>query len=89
MQQQPSSPMLHEGNVSFFSKTLSPEVPISEELMGMRNSAHKKFVPAVDRARQDDSKQDGETSSAENLGKAGWILSELALRLVDLSKKRG
>jgi hypothetical protein len=79
----------YEDKISFFSRTLHPEVEISEELMKLRESAHKKFVPAVDRARQDDAKQQRETSGAENLGKAGWILSELALRLVDLSKKRG
>ena len=54
----------------------------------MRSFAHKKFMAAINRANDDDDKQLGFTSSAANLGTAGWLLTDLALRVAELSVKK-
>jgi hypothetical protein len=56
--------------------------------MELREFAHKKFIPAIKRARDDDDNQDTFTSTAGNLGMAGWILTELALRVAELADKK-
>jgi hypothetical protein len=64
------------------------EVKLSEGRMGLREFAHKKFIPAIKRAKDDDDAQEVFTSSAGNLGTAGWVLTELALRVAELADKK-
>ena len=64
------------------------EVKLSAERTGLREFAHRKFMPAIKRASNDDDAQGTFTSSASNLGTAGWILTELALRVAELSDKK-
>lgn len=65
------------------------EVKLSDERTNLREFAHRKFIPAIKRAKDDDDAQDTFTSTAGNLGTAGWILTELALRVAELSDKKG
>jgi hypothetical protein len=83
-----SSPhALHE-EAPTLAKKVSMEVPLSQERMEYRELAHRQFVPAIKRARDDDDAQETFTSTAANLGKAGLVLSELALRIAELAEKR-
>ncbi len=84
----PSPQVTHDENTTLLSKTLRPAVELSPELMELREFAHKKFIPAIKRARDDDDNQDTFTSAAGNLGLAGWMLSELALRVAELADKK-
>jgi hypothetical protein len=58
------------------------------EFMQLRNYAHLKIMPAVQRALRDDNSQQTFTSAATNLATGGWIMTELALRIADLSAKK-
>ncbi len=84
-----SSQAAHEDNAQLLARTLHSEVKLSEERMNLREFAHRKFIPAIKRAKDDDDAQDVFTSTGGNLGTAGWILTELALRVAELSDKRG
>ncbi len=88
MTQHSSIQISHEENTNLGSRTLHSEVALSEERMKLREFAHRKFMPAINRANDDDNKQPSFTSSASKLGTAGWILTELALRVAELSEKR-
>lgn len=79
----------HEESASYLSRTLHAKVELSDTRMKYREFAHKKFIPAIKRANDDDDKQESFTTTAEDLGKAGWILTELALRVADLAERRG
>ena len=85
-----STHITHEDSVEILSvnKKHGTEAGFSERYAGMREYAHKKFVPAIQRAKADDDKQEEFTSVASNLGIAGWILTELALRVSDLADRR-
>lgn len=74
-------------SASLIARTLHSEVELSPELEGLRGFAHKKFMPAIRRAQTDDDAQGVFTSSATNLATAGWMLTELSLRVSELSKK--
>ncbi len=84
----PSSNTSHEENRELLNRTLYTEVDLSESRIGFRDFAHKKFIPAIERAKNDDDQQSMFTSSAGNLGTAGWVLTELALRVAELSEKK-
>lgn len=86
----PHSPstMSRENNLSLSNETMQPNVGFSGERIKMRSFAHKKFMAAINRANDDDDKQLGFTSSAANLGTAGWLLTDLALRVAELSVKK-
>lgn len=88
MSSHPTSHATHEENTTLLSKTLHSEVALSDARMELREFAHRKFIPAIKRARDDDDAQDTFTSSASNLGMGGWILTELALRVAELSDKK-
>jgi hypothetical protein len=79
----------HEDSTGLLSRTLHSEVKLSDERMTLREFAHRKFIPAIKRAKDDDDAQASFTSSAANLGTAGWVLTELALRVAELADKRG
>lgn len=84
-----SSQAAHEDNAQLLARTLHSEVKLSEGRMNLREYAHRKFIPAIKRARDDDDAQGTFTSAAGNLGTGGWILTELALRVAELSDKKG
>lgn len=84
----PSSHTSHEENASLLARTAHSEVKLSSERMEFRELAHRKFIPAIKRAKDDDDAQLAFTSSASNLGTAGWVLTELALRVAELAEKR-
>jgi hypothetical protein len=72
------------------SRTLNAKVALKDAtLASFRESAHLQFMPAVQRALRDDNDQTQFTSAATNLATGGWILTELALRIADLSKSKG
>ena len=84
----PTSHTAHEDNATLLSRTLHSEVELSEGRMSLRDFAHRKFIPAIKRARDDDDAQKSFTSTATNLGTAGWVLTELALRVAELADKK-
>lgn len=88
MSSHPSTQATHDEGTTLLSKTLRPVVELSDARMELREFAHKKFIPAIKRARDDDDNQDTFTSTAGNLGMAGWILTELALRVAELADKK-
>ena len=89
MSSQSTQQVTHEENTGLLARTMHSEVKLSEECVALREFAHRKFIPAIKRARDDDDAQDTFTSSASNLGLGGWILTELALRVAELSDKKG
>lgn len=89
MSSHPTSHTSHDENATLLAKTMHAEVELSEDRMRLREYAHRKFIPAIKRARDDDDAQATFTSTASNLGTAGWILTELALRVAELADKRG
>ena len=88
MMQHSTSQTSHEENIGLGSRTLHSEVSLSAKRTELREFAHRKFMPAISRANDDDNKQPSFTSSARKLGTAGWMLTELALRVAELSEKR-
>ncbi len=89
MSSHPTSHSMHEENATLLSKTLHSEVDLSDARMGYRDFAHRKFIPAIKRAQDDDDAQDTFTSTGSNLATGGWILTELALRVAELAEKKG
>ena len=85
-----STQITHEDSVAILSvsKKNITEAEISQRYSGLREYAHKKFIPAIKRAKEDDDKQEIFTSAAGNLVAAGWILTELALRVSNLADTR-
>lgn len=82
-----SSPHVSHEEEPVTAKRVSME-DLSPERMEYRELAHRQFVPAIERARDDDDKQERFTSTAANLGKAGWVLTKLALRVAQLAERR-
>jgi hypothetical protein len=89
MSSQSTQQVTHEENTGLLARTMHSEVKLSEARLELRDFAHRKFIPAIKRAQDDDDAQDTFTSSAGNLGTAGWMLTELALRVAELSDKKG
>lgn len=88
MSSQSTPHVTHEENAGLLARTMHSEVKLSQGRMGLREFAHRKFIPAIKRAQDDDDAQDTFTSSASNLGTAGWILTELSLRVAELADKK-
>ncbi len=89
MAQHATSHTSHDDNASLLARTMHSEVTLSEGRMSLREFAHRKFIPAIKRARDDDDAQKSFTSTATNLGTAGWVLTELALRVAELADSKG
>lgn len=83
-----SSSLPQDSSQSLIARTLHSEVELSKELEALRIFAHKKFMPAIRRAQIDDDAQPVFTSAASNLASAGWVLTELALRVSQLSREK-
>lgn len=83
-----SSQATHEDNTQLLARTMHSEVKLSDGRMNLREFAHRKFIPAIKRAKDDDDAQGAFTSTAGNLGTAGWILTELALRVAELAESK-
>ena len=78
----------HDNSTQALNKKENSGPALSEGHLGLREFARRKFTPAIKRAKDDDDRQAVFTSAAGNLVTAGWILTELALRVSELADKR-